>query len=242
MGRRRVEILGLIPSDPRQPYQIRPVLEEVVDDGELLDVQPGFGRSIVTVLAHLGGRSVAIVANDPSVLAGTIDADAADKAAHFLDVAGAFGLPCVFLADNPGVLAGAAAERQGILRHAARMFAVQHRLSVPKLHVTLRKAFGFGSSIMAMNPFDGQTISLALPSITLGAFPASSEGSAIGDPAERARLAAGQDRASVVAGARLSYDDVIDPRELRNALLAGLSLAEGRDGVPRQPRPLGILP
>ena len=242
VGRRRVEILGLIPSDPRQPYQIRPVLEEVVDDGELLDVQPGFGRSIVTVLAHLGGRSVAIVANDPSVLAGTIDADAADKAAHFLDVAGAFGLPCVFLADNPGVLAGAAAERQGILRHAARMFAVQHRLSVPKLHVTLRKAFGFGSSIMAMNPFDGQTISLALPSITLGAFPASSEGSAIGDPAERARLAAGQDRASVVAGARLSYDDVIDPRELRNALLAGLSLAEGRDGVPRQPRPLGILP
>ena len=114
---------------------------------------------------------MAIVANDPSVLAGTIDSDAADKAAHFLDVADAFGLPCVFLADNPGVLAGTAAEGQGILRHAARLFAVQHRLRVPKLHVTLRKAFGFGSSVMAMNPFDGQTITLALPSITLGALP-----------------------------------------------------------------------
>jgi acetyl-CoA carboxylase carboxyltransferase component len=185
---------------------------------------------------------VAIVANDPSVIAGTIDSDAADKATHFLDVAGAFGLPCLFLADNPGVLAGTTAEGQGILRHAARLFAVQHRLNVPKLHVTLRKAFGFGSSVMAMNPFDGQTITLAFPSITLGALPAASEGSAIDDPEERARLAGEQARASVVAGARLSYDDVIDPRELRNALLAGLSLAEGRDTASRQPQPMGILP
>jgi methylmalonyl-CoA decarboxylase subunit alpha len=241
-GRRRIDILDLIPPDPRQPYPIRPVLTELVDDGELLDVQPDFGRSIVTVLAHLGGRSVAIVANDPSVLAGTIDSDAADKTAHFLDVADAFGLPCLFLADNPGVLAGTAAERQGILRHAARLFAVQHRLNVPKLHVTLRKVFGFGSSVMAMNPFDGQTITLAFPSITLGALPAASEASAVGDPEERARLAAEQARASVVAGARLSYDDVIDPRELRNALLSGLSLADGRASAPRQPRSMGILP
>jgi acetyl-CoA carboxylase carboxyltransferase component len=241
-GGRSVDILELIPPDPRRPYPIRPVLSEVVDSGEFLDVQPGFGRSIVTVLARLGGRSVAIVANDPSVMAGTIDSDAADKAAHFLDVAGAFGLPCLFLADNPGVLAGTTAERQGILRHAARLFAVQHRLNVPKLHVTVRKAFGFGSSVMAMNPFDGQTTTLAFPSITLGALPADSDGSAIDDPDERARLAAEQARASVVAGARLSYDDVIDPRQLRNALLAGLSLAEGRDSAPRQPRSMGILP
>jgi acetyl-CoA carboxylase carboxyltransferase component len=212
-----------------------------VDRGELLEVQPGFGRSIVTALAHLGGRSVALVANDPSVRAGTIDSNAADKAAHFLDVAGAFGLPCVFLADNPGVLAGTLAEQQGILRHAARMFAVQHRLQVPKLHVTLRKAFGFGSSIMAMNPFDGQTVTLAFPSITLGALPASSPGSAIEDAEERARVAAEQAAASITAGARLSYDDVIDPRELRNALLAGLSLAEGR-ATTRSRRSDGILP
>ena len=242
VGRRRVGLLELIPPDPRRPYPIRPVLTEVVDDGELLEVQPGFGGSIVTVLAHLGGRSVAIVANDPGVLAGTIDSDAADKAAHFLDVADAFGLPCIFLADNPGVLAGTVAEGQGILRHAARLFAVQHRLRVPKLHVTLRKAFGFGSSVMAMNPFDGQTVTLAFPSITLGALPAGSEASAVDDPEERVRLAAEQARASVVGGARLSYDDVIDPRELRNALLAGLSLAEGRESAPRRPRPGGILP
>lgn len=239
---RSVDLLPLLPPDPRQPYPVRPVLAEVVDGGALLEVQPDFGSSIVTALAHLGGRSIAMVANDPSVLAGTIDSDAADKATHFLDVADAFGLPCVFLADNPGVLAGTAAEAQGILRHAARLFAVQHRLRVPKLHVTLRKAFGFGSSVMAMNPFDGQTITLAFPSITLGALPAGSEASAVEDPEERARLAAEQARASVVAGARLSYDDVIDPRQLRNALLAGLSLAEGRDTEPRRPRPTGVRP
>ena len=122
------------------------------------------------------------------------------------------------------------------------MFAVQHRLTVPKLHVTLRKAFGFGSSIMAMNPFDGQTITLAFPAITLGALPASSEGSAVADPEERAKLAAEQARASITAGDRLSYDSVIDPRELRNALLGGLSLARGRHTAPRLPRGTGILP
>jgi methylmalonyl-CoA decarboxylase subunit alpha len=240
---RRVDnILELMPPSSRQPYPIAPVLEAVVDDGSLLMVQPTFGRSIVTALARLGGRSVCIVANDPSVMAGTVDSAAADKATHFLDVAGAFGLPCVFLADNPGVLAGTLAERQGILRHAARMFAVQHRLAVPKLHVTLRKAFGFGSSIMAMNPFDGQTITVAFPSITLGALPASSEGSAVADPEERARLAAEQANASITAASRLAYDSVIDPRDLRNALLAGLSLAEGRQTAGRSPRGVGILP
>jgi methylmalonyl-CoA decarboxylase subunit alpha len=128
------------------------------------------------------------------------------------------------------------------LRRAARMFAIQHRLTVPKLHVTLRKAFGFGSSIMAMNPFDSQTMTLAFPAITLGALPASSEGSAVADPDERARLAADQARASITAGSRLSYDAVIDPRDLRNALLAGLSLARGRQTAPRLPRGTGILP
>ena len=140
------------------------------------------------------------------------------------------------------MLAGTAAERQGILRHAARLFSVQHRMRVPKLHVPLRKAFGFGSSVMAMNPFDGQTVTLALPSVTLGALPAASAASGIDDPDERARLAAEQAEASVRAAARLSYDDVVDPRDLRDALLSALDLAEGRDTGIREPRALGILP
>ena len=94
----------------------------------VLEIEPAFGRPIVTALVRLGGESVAVVANQPAVKAGAIDSDAADKAAHFLDVADAFHLPVVFLADNPGVLAGTAAERSGVLRHAARMFAAQARV------------------------------------------------------------------------------------------------------------------
>jgi acetyl-CoA carboxylase carboxyltransferase component len=225
-GTRRLDaLLDLVPPDPRKPYPIRPVIDLVADAGSVLDVQPSFGPSVVTALVRIGGRGVAVVANDPSVLAGTVDADAADKAARFLDVAGAFGLPCLFLADNPGVLAGSRAERDGILRHAARMFAAQHRLRVPKIHVTLRKAFGFGSSIMAMNPFDHQTLSLAFPAVTLGALPAESPAGAVADPAERARLATEQAQASILAADRLAYDAVIDPRDLRNVVLAALDLA-----------------
>lgn len=229
-GPRRLEaILELIDPDPRVAFRMSSVLKLLVDEGTLLEIQPRYGASIVTALARLGGRSVAIVANDPSVNAGAVDAAAADKATRFLDVANAFHLPVVFLTDNPGVMAGTAAEKSGALRHAARMFVAQHRLRVPKLHVTLRKAFGFGSSIMAMNPFDGQTVSLAFPAITLGSMPAASGAAAAKlDEATRARIAAEQAGGAFHVADRLGYDEVIDPRELRNALLQGLILTAGR--------------
>ncbi|MBK7251437.1 MAG: acetyl-CoA carboxylase carboxyltransferase subunit [Gammaproteobacteria bacterium] len=242
--RRLDGILGLVDPDPRVAFRMASVLRLLVDEGTLLEVQPRYGAAIITALARLGGRSVAIVANDPGVNAGAVDAAAADKAAHFMDVANAFHLPVVFLTDNPGVMAGTAAEKSGVLRHAARMFVAQHRLRVPKLHVTLRKAFGFGSSIMAMNPFDGQTLSLAFPAITLGAMPAASGAAAAKlDDATRARVAAEQAGGAFHIADRLAYDDVIDPRELRNALIQGLVLAEGRHTRAPQPTLLrGIAP
>jgi len=244
-GPRRLDgILRLIDPDPRIPFAVRPVLEMLADDGSLLEVQPQYGAAMVTALARLGGRSVAIVANDPSHGAGAIDSAAADKAAHFLDVAGTFHLPVVFLADNPGVMCGTAAEKSGILRHAARMFVAQHRLTVPKLHVTLRKAFGFGSSIMAMNPYDGQTTSLAFPAASLGAMPVgSAAASAKLDAETRARIAAEQAGGAFHVADRLGFDDVIDPRDLRNALLHALELTDGRnDGAVEPARPVGIMP
>jgi len=142
-GPRRLDaILALVPPDARRPYAMRRLLAMLVDEGTLFEVQARWGAALVTALAFLGGRSVALVANDPSARAGAIDAAAAAKAARFLEVAGAFHLPVVFLADNPGVMPGSQAEREGALRQAARLFAAQHRLRVPKLHVTLRKAFG----------------------------------------------------------------------------------------------------
>ena len=174
------ELLNIIPADPRHSYSMHSVLDVLVDAGTLFEVQPYYGSSMITALAFIGGRSVALLANNPSVKSGTIDVAAAQKAAHFLEVAGAFHLPVVFLADNPGVMAGAQAEQEGILRAAARMFAAQHRLRSPKVAVTLRKAFGFGSSVMAVNTFDGQTINLAFPGVTMTAMPAKSGGSAAG--------------------------------------------------------------
>jgi len=231
-ARRLDELLSLVPADSRRPYDARRVLELVFDEGSVLELQPAFGASILTALARLGGAAVAVVANQPRVKAGTVDADAADKAARFLEVVGAFRLPVVFLADNPGVMAGSAAEKSGILRSAARMYFAQAKLTSPKLHVTLRKAFGFGSSIMAMNPFDGQTVTLAFPGVTLGAMPAAGGGTAAGADATLQNALDGAETAATWAVADgLAYDEIIDPRELRNALLAALRIASARRGT-----------
>ncbi|MBM3131611.1 MAG: acetyl-CoA carboxylase carboxyltransferase subunit [Chloroflexi bacterium] len=236
-------ILDVIPPNPRQPYDARLLVEILADAGTVLEVQPLFGASIITALARLGGRSVAIVANQPAVRSGTIDSDAADKAAHFFEIADAFHLPTVFLADNPGIMAGTAAERSGALRSAGRMFAAQARVRSAKLHVTVRKAYGFGSSLMAMNPFDRQTITLALPGATLGAMPAGGGGTAAhADSQTQESLAAAEMGGPWAVADTMNYDEVIDPRELRNALLAALELSSGRDTVPVEPRAGGIRP
>ena len=229
-GARRLDaILDVVPADPRHPYDVRRVIELVADDSDVLEVQPAFGRALVTALVRLGGVPVAVVANNPAVKAGAIDRDAADKAARFLGVVGPFALPVLFLADNPGVLAGTVAEQSGILRAAAQMYVAQANVRGPKLHVTLRKAYGFGSSLMAMNPFDGQTTTLAFPGARLGAMPAESGADAAGiEPDVRALLEHAELGGAYAAADRLSYDDVIDPRDLRNELLGALALTRGR--------------
>ena len=105
-------------------------------------------------------------------MAGSIDADAADKAAHFIMVADSFHLPIVFLADNPGMLPGSRSERTGVLRAGARMFAAQTAATTLKLHVTLRKAYGFGSMVMSLFGFDNQGATFAYPGATMGAMSA----------------------------------------------------------------------
>src|SRR5581483_5931216 len=189
------------------------------------------------LLARLGGEPVAIVASQPLVLAGSIDGPAADKAARFIEIADTFHLPVVFLADTPGILVGKAAERDGILRRAMRMFAAQSRIRGVKLHVTVRKVYGVASCLMGMNPFDRQTLSLAFPIGRLGAMPASGAGEA----AKADDELQGQLTASELGGAygpadSMSYDDVIDPRELRNRLLHALRLARNRvESLPPEP-------
>ncbi len=119
------ELLDVISQDNRRVYDMRAVLKVIFDRPDWFEVQPRFGRAIICGLAHLGGHPVAVVANQPQVMAGSIDSDAADEAAHFIMVADSFHLPIVFLADNPGMMPGSRSESAGVLRSGARMLAAQ---------------------------------------------------------------------------------------------------------------------
>jgi acetyl-CoA carboxylase carboxyltransferase component len=237
------ELYNLVPRNPRQSYDMAQVIEVVVDAGSWFEVQPVFGPSMLTGFARMGGVPVAIVANQPNALAGSIDCDAADKAAHFVQVADAFHLPLLFLTDNPGVMAGTASERAGILRHAGRMFAAQHQVTVPKYQVTLRKAYGFGSTAMSMNPCDNQSLNLAFPGVTFGAMPSRGADDATHATDEERE---GLREAELASGYRsaegLSVDDLIDPQDTRNLLLAGLTMSTARLRGPVVPKArTGIL-
>lgn len=237
-GERRVpELLDIVPRNPRRAYDMSRVIEAVVDPGSWFEIQSGFGRSMLTGVARMAGQPVAIVANQPKHLAGTIDVDAADKAAHFIRVADSFHLPLVLLTDNPGVLAGSASERAGILRHAGAMFAAQHAATVPKIQLTLRKAYGFGSTAMGMNPFDNQTLNLAFPGVTFGAMPARGADDATGADADgAAALRAAESDSAYRSAGGLSVDDIIDPADTRIMILRGLAMAEARLRGPVEPK------
>jgi acetyl-CoA carboxylase carboxyltransferase component len=222
-ARETPELLDIVSRDNRRIYDMRAVLDVVFDRHDWFEVQPSFGRAIICALAHLGGEPVAVVANQPRVLAGSIDADAADKAAHFITVADSFHLPIVFLADNPGMLPGSTSERSGVLRSGARMFAAQTAATTLKLHVTLRKAYGFGSMVMSLLGFDDQVATFAYPGATMGAMSAAalSRASHAAEDIE-AKLRKAELEASFNSAHRLGFDELIDPRETRNALLTAL--------------------
>jgi len=232
------DLLDLIPPDDRKPYEMHEVIERLVDEGDYLEVQPRFGASIICAHAFIGGRSCAIVANNPWVRSGSVDSAAAQKTTDFLETAGALHLPVVFLADNPGVMAGTKAEHSGILKWAGKMFQAERRLKVPKVHVTLRKAFGFGSTTMAHNPFDHQTFHVSFPALTMSSMPARPGGESAGlDADEQARIEREQKESAWRMASSMGTDDVIDPRELRNAVLDALALGRARAEAPHLTRP-----
>jgi acetyl-CoA carboxylase carboxyltransferase component len=223
------DLVEIIPPNDRRPYDMHDVVDRLVDEDSFLEIQPGYGKSLIVGLAYLGGRAIAIVANNPARNAGAVDSDAAIKATDFLEHIGNFGHPVVFLGDNPGVMAGTKAEREGILKWGGKMFRAQRRLKNAKFHVTVRKSFGFGAVTMAQNPHDLQTLSYALPGVTMGAMPAASGGRSAKLDAE-AQAQAEKDQASgpYRMADHLTYDDIIGPAELRNKLIDGLELLEVR--------------
>lgn len=238
------EIAELVPRNGRRVYDMRKVIEVVFDAGTAFEVQPEFGRSVITALCHLGGHPVAVIANQPQVLAGSVDADGADKAAHFITVADSFHLPLVFLADNPGVMPGTASERQAILRAGARMYAAQSMATSPKIEVTMRKAYGFGSMVMGMIGFDGQSGVFAFPGATMGAMGAAAMSRSRGSDADEAAMLRSMEvEASFRSAESFGFDEMIDPREIRNVLLHTLGRAlYRRQRAPEPVARIGIMP
>jgi len=238
------EILDLVPRNGRRVYEMRNVIDVVFDEHSSFEVQPEFGQAVVCALARLGGHPVAVIANQPRVYAGSIDVDGADKAAHFITVADSFHLPLVFLSDNPGVMPGSASERRGILRSGARMYAAQTFSTSPKFEVTLRKAYGFGSMVMGMIPFDGQSGVFAFPGATMGAMGAAAMSRATGaDVDEAEALRRTELEASYRSASTLGFDELIAPPEIRNVLLHSLERALFRRQVPAEPKArIGIAP
>ena len=151
------------PESNRKPYDMYEVIRRIVDDGDYFDLKPQFAKTIITCLARFGGRPAGIVANQPKQLGGILDNDSADKAARFINLCNAYGIPLVYLMDVPGFMVGTKVEQAGIIRHGAKMLYATANATVPKITVVLRKAYGAGYYVMCGRAYEPDLI-VAWPS------------------------------------------------------------------------------
>ncbi|MGH9026952.1 MAG: acyl-CoA carboxylase subunit beta, partial [Acidimicrobiia bacterium] len=226
----------LVPADSRAVYDVRDVLARIVDRGSLFEIQPRWARNVVCAFARLHGRAVGVVANQPRVLGGVLDADASQKAARFVRTCNTFNLPLLVFTDTPGFMPGTKQEGAGVIRHGAKLVYAFAEASVPRLTVVLRKAFG--GACIAMNSRDlGAHLTFCWPGAQLGimgAYEAVSialrrELDAGGDGA-RERLSgeyAAEHLTAAVAAETGFVDEIIAPSETRSRLAWGLSSLAG---------------
>jgi methylmalonyl-CoA decarboxylase subunit alpha len=244
-------LLDVLPESNRKPYDMYEVIGRIVDDGEWLDLKPQWAKTIITCLARMGGRPVGIVANQPRQLGGILDNDSADKAARFVNLCDAFGIPLLFLVDVPGFMVGTKVEAAGIIRHGAKMLHAVAAATVPKITVVVRKAYGAGYYVMNGRAYEPDLI-VAWPSAEISVMGAEGAVEIVfrrmveeaEDPvAKRAELiAAYQDLIDVYRAARNDMiDDVIDPRETRPTVIRALEMAAGKR-VERPWRKHGVVP
>jgi len=254
VDRRVEECYEIVPTAPRRAYDVRKVVAAIVDDGDVLWMKPEWAKNVVTGLARVGGHPVGIVANQPMVLGGALDVNAADKAARFVWLCDAFNIPLVFLHDVPGFIVGSAVEKQGIIRHGAKMLFAVSEATVPKISVVLRKSYGAGYFVMNGLAYEADYI-VAWPTAEIAVM--GPDGAvniihrktleAIEDDEERTRRRlelAEEIRANIdpyVAAGHAQLDDVIDPADTRAAIWRGLRIS-GDKRVDRPPRKHGVLP
>jgi acetyl-CoA carboxylase carboxyltransferase component len=249
--RREDSLLSLLPENPRQAYDMYALIRAIVDHGEFLDIKPKFGKSLITCLARIAGRSVGIVANQPKHLGGILENDSSDKGAKFIQICDAFNVPLVFLQDVPGFMVGSKVEHAGIIRHGAKMLHVMSAATVPKVTVVVRKGYGAGYYVMCGRAYEPDLI-VAWPTAEISVMGAEGMvgiagkklfGGAEPDPeVKKAIVTTIQKNIDInkVAGWGL-VDDVIDPRDTRRAIAWGLELARHKH-VERPYRKRGVIP
>ena len=241
----------IVPERERRAYPVAPVIETLADAGSATFLRERFAPEMVTALARIEGRPLGFLANDTRHMAGAITSDAADKAARFLQLCDAFGLPVVSLVDTPGMMVGPEAEATGLVRHASRLLLGGAALRVPLVAVILRRGYGLGAQAMIGGSLHEPLLTVAWPSAHLG--PMGLEGAVrlalrkeleqIADEDERERrvrelTAAATENAKALNAATLfELDDVIDPAETRGLIASTLAAAAAHAGPERGPAP-----
>ena len=254
VGRRIEGVYDIVPTAPRRAYDTRRVIELVVDDGDFFEMKPEWARNIVTGFGRVGGQPIGIVANQPKVLGGALDVNAADKAARFVWLCDAFGIPLVFLHDVPGFVVGSAVEKQGIIRHGAKMLFAISEATVPKVSIIVRKSYGAGYFVMNGLAYEADYLAI-WPTAEIAVMGPDGmvniimrkELDAVPEGRERdaARIAMADElRKNIdpyIAAGHAQVDDVIDPAETRHAIWKGLQVSATKR-IDRPWRRHGVLP
>ncbi len=234
-------ISELIPEDENKPFDMRALIEALVDEASLMEIHPRWARELIVGFARLDGRAIGVVANQPKHKGGVLFGDSADKAARFIWTCNAFNVPLLFLADVPGFMIGTAVERDGIIRHGAKMISAVSEATVPKISVIVRKAYGAGLYAMAGPAFEPDGC-IALPSASIAVMGPQAainavyynQLAAIDDEQERAqrveelRAQYAEDIDILHLASELVIDAVIEPEELRGQLIRRFAHAAGK--------------
>ena len=242
VGRTDDSLNEVIPDNPNKAYDMYGVIRSIVDDGDFFEVHPAFAKNIIVGFAHMGGRSVGIVANQPGVLAGVLDINASRKAARFVRFCDAFNIPLVTLVDVPGFLCGTQQEYGAIISNGAKLLFAYGEATVPKVTVTLRKSYGGAHIVMSCKQLRGD-INYAWPSANIAVMGADGavgilygkELKAEADPAVREALAQEKKHeydelfCNPYQAAKRGYiEDVIEPRNTRFRIIRALEMLAGK--------------
>ena len=243
---------SIVPLDPFEPYIMHQVIEKIVDHDTFLEIQPDWARNAIVGLARIGGHSVGVVSQEPSIMAGVIDIDAADKMTRFVRMCDCFNIPLVTFVDSPGFLPGIAQEHGGIIRHGAKLLYAYSEATVPKICVITRKAYG-GAYVVMSSKYLGTDVTYAWPSAEIAVLGA--EGAAnilfkrqiesAQDPAAERKKLADEYRDKFnnpyYAASTGYVDDIIEPRESRPKIIASLSALRDKY-APAPPKKHGNIP